>query len=228
MFKKLLCVTLLCASVGVAHAGGEGFYIGGGVGQAHYDDSLPGQISDAYRDYDEYAFVSANLRDDKDQAWKLFGGYRFAPWFGVELGWVDLGEARSNFVLDSLLPGSDARADIDGFYDVSGATATVFGELDFSDSLSGIARVGVFHAESDYSEGGVDANDEPHSYRHSQSDLETTAGLGLNLRMSARWDLRLDWDRYFDVGERFALNEDGNGSFDVDLVALSVAYRFGE
>lgn len=228
MFKKLLGATVLCAIASVAHAGGEGFYVGGGIGQAQYDDSLPGQIREAYRDFDGYDFVSADLHDDTDQAWKLFGGYRFLPWLGVELGWVDLGEARSNFVLDSTLPQSNARAVIDGVYDVSGATATVFGELDFSDRVSGIARVGVFNAKSDYAEGGIDANDDPHSFRHSQSDLETTFGLGLNMRVTSRWDVRLDWDRYLDVGKRFALTNDGNGSFDIDLVAVSVAYRFGE
>jgi OmpA-OmpF porin, OOP family len=127
MFKKLLCATLVCAGVGAAHAGDPGFYVGGGIGQSRYDDSLTGQIRSAYANYPDYSFVSGQLTDDSDQAWKLFGGYRFLPWLGVEFGWVDLGEVGSNYVLHSQVPLTNANANIFGLYNIAGASGTVFG-----------------------------------------------------------------------------------------------------
>jgi opacity protein-like surface antigen len=229
MFKKLLGATLICACAGTAQAGGEGFYVGGGIGQARYDDSLPGQIRDAYRGNSGYDFVSADMREDTDEAWKVFGGYRFLPWLGVEFAWVDLGEVRSNFVLHSRVPLTNANATIDGLYNIAGPSATVFGELDFTDNVSGIVRVGLFNAQIDYDETGTAASGRPHRFSHSESDTKTTFGLGLNVRVNPQWDVRLDWDRYQHVGNRFALTEDGNGRFDhIDFVSMSAAYRFGQ
>lgn len=229
MFKKLLSAALICATAGTAQAGEPGIYVGGGIGQARYDDNIPSQIRDAYRNDTGYSFVSATMLDDTDQAWKLFGGYRFLPWLGVEFGWVDLGEVRSNFVLHSLVPLTNANATINGRYKVAGPSGTVFGEIDFTDNFSGLLRVGLYNAQLDYSEGGISADNSPHSYSHDDDSTKLTYGLGLNVRVNTSWDVRLDWDRYTDVGRRFALQEDTNGRFEhVDFVSLNLAYRFGQ
>lgn len=230
MLKKALSAALICAAaVGTAQAGEPGFYVGGGIGQARYDDNIPSQIRDAYRNDTGYSFVSATLRDDTDQAWKLFGGYRFLPWLGVEFGWVDLGQVRSNFVLHSLVPLTNANASIDGRYEIAGPTGTVFGEIDFTDNLSGLLRVGLYNAQLDYSESGTSADNSPHRYSHSDDTTKLTYGLGLNVRVNPSWDVRLDWDRYTDVGRRFGLREETNGRFEhIDFVSLNLAYRFGQ
>lgn len=228
MFKKILCATLLCAGVGAAHAGDPGFYVGGGIGQARYDDSLTSQIRSAYANDPGYSFVSADLTDDTDQAWKLFGGYRFLPWLGVELGWVDLGEVSSNYVLRSQVPLTNATANIDGRYTVAGPSATVFGELDFNDRTSGILRVGMYNAQFDYDETGTGADGLAHRFSNSKDYTKLTYGLGLNVRVTPNWDVRLDWDRYTNVGSRFDLRNETNGRFDhIDFVSMNVAYRFG-
>jgi opacity protein-like surface antigen len=229
MFKKILCASLILAAAGAAQAGNPGFYVGAGAGQARYDDNLPEQIRAAYLGNTGYSFTSADLTDDTGQAWKVFGGYRFLPWLGVEFGWVDLGEVRSNFVLRSLVPLTNASANIDGRYNVAGPSATVFGELDFNDRLSGILRVGYFNARFDYDESGTSAAGRPHSFSNSEDSGGLTYGLGLNVAVTPNWDVRLDWDRYRDVGNRFALTNEGNGRFEhIDMVSMNVAYRFGQ
>lgn len=230
MFKKILCASLICASAGTAHAGDTGFYVGGGIGQARYDDSLADQIRSVYaNNHFDYSFVSGQLNDDNDQAWKLFGGYRFLPWLGVEFGWVDLGEVGSNYVLHSQVPLTNANANIIGLYNVAGASGSVFGELDFNDRTSGILRVGLFNAQMDYDETGTSASGQPHRFSNSNSHTKLTYGLGLNVRVTPNWDVRLDWDRYTDVGRRFDLSTDGNGRFDhIDFVSMNLAYRFGQ
>lgn len=230
MLKKLLVISLLgAAAASTAQAASPGFYVGAGIGQARYDDTIPTQIRDAYRNDPGYSFVSASMVDDTDQAWKIFGGYRILPWLGVEFSWVDLGEVRSNFVLRSLVPLTNANAVIDGRYKISGPSGTVFGELDFTDNFSGLLRFGLYNAKLDYSEGGLNADNSPHSYSHSDSTTKITYGLGLNVRVNPSWDVRLDWDRYTDVGRRFALRNETNGRFDhIDLISLNLAYRFGQ
>lgn len=61
---------LLGALAGDAHAG-DGFYVGGGAGQAYVDEA----------DY-----------DDEDTSLSLFGGYQFNRYFAIEGGYIDLGE----------------------------------------------------------------------------------------------------------------------------------------
>ncbi|HSX59791.1 MAG TPA: outer membrane beta-barrel protein [Tahibacter sp.] len=229
MFKKLLCATLICAGAGAAHAGDTGFFVGGGIGQARYDDNLTDQIRTAYAGDPGYAFVSGRMTDDTDQAWKLFGGYRFLPWLGVEFGWVDLGEVGSNYVLHSQVPATNADAVIDGLYNIAGPSATVFGELDFNDRTSGLLRVGLYNAQLDYDETGTGADGLDHRFSNSADHTKLTYGLGLNVRVTPNWDVRLDWDRYTNVGRRFDLTNDGNGRFDhIDFVSMNLAYRFGQ
>lgn len=229
MLKKILVTALIAAGIGAAHAADPGFYVGGGIGQARYDDTLTGQIRSAYNNDPGYAFVSGRLTDDTDNAWKLFGGYRFLPWLGVEFAWVDFGQVGSNYVLHSQVPLSNANANIFGRYEIAGPSATVFGELDFNQRTSGILRVGAYNAQVDYTETGTGADGLTHHFSNSGSNTKLTYGLGLNLRVTPNWDARLDWDRYTDAGRRFALTNDGNGRFDhIDFVSLNLAYRFGQ
>lgn len=211
-----------------AQAADTGIYVGAGLGQVDYADNLSQQIQAAYPGGTNYTHQSSALTDDADSAYKLFAGYRFLPWLGVELAWQDLGEATSNYVLRSQVPLTNATATVDGKYQLDGASLSVFGEWAFTPNFSGLIRVGAFRAGLEYSENGIDGRGTPYTFRHKNNSTQTTVGLGLNWRMTPAWDLRLDVDRYFDIGERFSLNETGNGRFDhVDMVSLNLAYRFG-
>lgn len=64
-----------------------GPYVGAGVGQfnlklEHLDD-----VDNA---------VTA-IRDSDDNAWKIFAGYRFMPYLGIEAAYIDLGDPGSSF-----------------------------------------------------------------------------------------------------------------------------------
>ncbi|MGQ0800704.1 MAG: outer membrane beta-barrel protein [Pseudomarimonas sp.] len=68
--SRSLAALMLCALAGGASAE-EGFYVGGGAGQA---------------------FVDEGLYDDEDFTLSVFGGYQFNRHFAVEGGYIDLGE----------------------------------------------------------------------------------------------------------------------------------------
>jgi hypothetical protein len=54
----------------------KGFYAGGGITQARFDD-------------DNFSLSDV---DDEDNSWKVIGGYRFHENFAAELNYVDFGE----------------------------------------------------------------------------------------------------------------------------------------
>src|SRR3954467_10471470 len=58
-------------------------YVGGSIGQSKFKDACSGNPPG----------VSC---DDKDTAWRIFGGYQFSPNFAAELGYHDLGEAKAS------------------------------------------------------------------------------------------------------------------------------------
>lgn len=226
LLAGLVAVTPLAASLSFAST--TGFYVGGGAGQSAFSGDINRQIASAYQGNGIWAYRSSVVKDDSDTGWKLFAGYRFLPWLSVELGWQDLGNVRTNYVLDSIVPLTNATATVDGTYRISGPSFSLVGEVPFNDRLSGLLRVGAFRGEVEYSEAGIDGLGVRYTFHDKERSTTTTAGIGLLWRVTSRVDLRLDYDRYFGVGERFALTGSTNGRFDhVDLLSLNVGFRFG-
>jgi OOP family OmpA-OmpF porin len=62
-----------------AHAQQTGFYLGASLGQSTFKEFCAGG-------------PTVLTCDDKEMAWKLFGGYRFNPYVAVEATYVDWGE----------------------------------------------------------------------------------------------------------------------------------------
>jgi hypothetical protein len=80
------------------------FYVGGGIG----DGTLEGS--------ERFDGGSIDF-DESDFAWKLFGGYRFSEYLGVELAYYDLGSPSQNFGFDGGEAGPidvDLRAELTG------------------------------------------------------------------------------------------------------------------
>jgi hypothetical protein len=226
-FSVLL--TALC-SVASAHAADEGFYIGLGGGQSDYSQGLAGQIRSAYAGRSDYSVESAEFGDNSDTAWKATLGYRFLPWLSAELAWTDAGDAASAFRLRSLKPLTNGVANLAGRYQLSGTSLALVGEWPLGDTLAVSVRGGFVASRLKYDEQGIDAASHPYSF-HGPSDNGSggLAGLGFAWRLDPQWELRLDWDRWFNVGTRFDVQTDTNGKFDrVDLYTLNLFYRFGK
>jgi OOP family OmpA-OmpF porin len=81
MKKKFFATILGAALVVPFSAQAAGGYAGGAFGQSTYDieDPLP----------------TATSRDEKGNAWKLYGGYEFNQNWGVEGGYANLGKMRN-------------------------------------------------------------------------------------------------------------------------------------
>ena len=90
------------AGPAAAQSEGPGWYFGVGFGGSNFSGDLPEQIRSAYAGNPDAAFVSAQLTDDSDTAKQAIVGYRFTPWFGLELGWQDLGSAQTFYSVRSI------------------------------------------------------------------------------------------------------------------------------
>jgi len=153
-----------------------GFYVGFGAGQA-----------------DNRQF------DDRDHAYKIFGGYRFTPNFSVELSYIDLGRYP--------LPGSPTARE----YDHYGVAGQLVGQLPLGDSgLSLFGKAGLFSWYG-YS------NRYDYYYYDSARDTGTdlAVGAGLQFDFQRHWAVRGEWERFYDVA-----------GGDIDLVSASIYYRF--
>lgn len=77
------CILALLLGLGAVNAQADadsGLYIGAGLGQFNVEvDNL-----------DDAGDVASGF-DGDDTSWKIFGGYRFNPYFGVELDYIDFG-----------------------------------------------------------------------------------------------------------------------------------------
>lgn len=211
-----------------AFASDPGFYVGGGGGQARYGGGLVGQIEAAFDQRPTLELTSAQLVDDSSSVWKLFAGYRFGNGFGLEGSFVDLGSAASLYharIVSPMQPAPDFL--LDGRYDAEAYGISAFYEWEFSPTFSASVRAGVFNTSLDYSQHNATIYEYP-DFAHSNDDTVPGFGLGLNWRVTPAVDLRLDYDRYQNIGKRFGFEaEDTNGRFDIGVATLNLAYRFG-
>lgn len=156
--KTMLVALLSCGGLGLAapaqaQVPGVDFYIGAGIGQSNAD------IDD----------VEVTDLDEKDTAWKLFAGARFASVFGAELNYIDFGKATSE----------EAEAAYKGFAGYGLFYLPLpLPVLDIY-AKAGLARIDV----------NVDAGD---------MDTENTKfayGLGVQLKLGS-WAIRGEWERF--------------------------------
>src|SRR5262245_18727725 len=85
MTRNIVIALLALGSLGAAsQAGARGpFYVGASAGRSDIDEEIafPG-------------LIAAGTVDGKNTGYKIFGGYEFNQYFGVEVALMDLGKAK--------------------------------------------------------------------------------------------------------------------------------------
>ncbi len=228
-YKHALLATLFASPI-LAHAE-TGFYLGGGIGGSNFSGDIGHQIRTAYQGFPSAVVTSAELSDNSDTAYKLFGGYHFLPWLALEVSWVDLGEAKSFYQTTQLT----SHPDITGRYRLHGVSAALAAEYPLTDRFAVTARAGLLASRLKYDESGpvnleTTGSDLTHHFSaNTESQTRPMIGLGFSFTPASRWEFRLDWDRYLGIGTRFDLSADQNGRFDhVDQYTINAMYHFGE
>jgi hypothetical protein len=219
-----LCV----GAVSGVHAAEAGFYfgIGGGTGSADLSKS---DLDDVYQsaliadDYDVLAFDSQ--LDDSEASWGAQIGYQWNAYFAAEIGYVDLGKAiyEADFTVRDLLPpGGTGMGSVRTRFRSTGPTVAVLGMLPLGEKFDLHGRAGILFARTRITEQGRDfATGEvlgSQDIRGNSKDL--FAGIGGAWNINPNYTLRLDYQRYLDVGD-----DEDSLEADVDQLTLSILFR---
>lgn len=154
--------------------------------------------------------------DDSDTGWKLLGGLRLRRHLSIELGFVDL---NNDFDGETTLAGSsDGSGDQFGEgpigIDLDEPRATVValvGDLAITRRATLLGKAGATAWQAN-----LTTTDSVGDWTRGVSGTDATLGIGLQYRLASRTELRVEWERFFDVA-----------GVDIDLGSLGVVVRPG-
>jgi OmpA-OmpF porin, OOP family len=190
-FEPLLLSGLLALGAVPAPALSQ-WYVGLGAGHMKTSDECP-----------TGAAPGANC-EDKDTAWKLFGGHQFNPYLGYELAIADMGERSASLAGIGV---ANARFRFFEF--------TLTGTLPLGQRLSAYGKAGVFMWDIDYDLppgfiGSADSNGNDYTF-----------AVGMKYQFTRSFAMRVEWQRYNDVGDPAA-----TGKFNVDTLGIGALISF--
>lgn len=150
--------------------------------------------------------------DDSTNGFKAQAGYRVSPNFALEGGYVDFGQYRYQAEFN----GGETELQFNAW----GLNFAGVGILPLGEQLELFGKLGLLLAEvsADASGNnlGVGVSD-----AESASTLELGLGLGANYNFADAVTVRVEWERYADVGD-----EDKTGESDIDLITIGLALGF--
>lgn len=209
-----------------AQAAQPGFYVGGMYGQGDK------QIDIA--DFDTYAMTRVfpdpsvqltvesmtSTLDDSDAGFGFFAGYRFNTHLAVEGGYMDLGNVAYRANASGNITGvpTDARLNVDT--ETSGMTVAALGIWPLSYRWEVYGRVGALFSSNDFRVFYDDVEQSPRRGEFSENDVDMLVGLGTSFNFLEIYDLRLEFQRIFDAGDKTT------GEADVDLISLGISVVF--
>jgi len=209
---SLFCGLLLACSV--AYAQQPGFYLGASVGQTTVDldaNEIAADLS---------ALGVTNLsssQDDSATAWKVYGGYQFNPYIGLEGGYADFGSYKLKFAGTLLGNSVTAKADADA----QAIFVDLVGHLPLMDNaLSLFAKGGFAYARlktsASASAGGMFASD-----NERDSNFVWKLGAGFRYSFNKQFGFRAEYEKYYNVGDK-----DTTGQSDVNMWSVGATYSF--
>lgn len=185
------------------------FYGGVGAGEARSkidDDRINASLIGSG------ATSTSITHDQKDMAYKVFGGYQFNPYIGMEAGYFNLGE----FGFKST---TTPTGTLDGRIKVDGINLDLVGTLPVNDQLSLLGRVGVHNARArdTFTATGavVVTNPNPEI-----KETNYKAGVGFSYKFSQSMTLRGELERY-------RINDAVGNKGDINVASLSLVFPFG-
>ncbi|MDE2371170.1 MAG: OmpA family protein [Burkholderiales bacterium] len=156
--------------------------------------------------------VSGVSRDAKDNAYKVFLGYQFNPYVGMEIGYFHFGQFSWNA---TTVPAGNLHGQVR----LQGGNLDLVGTLPITDKFSGLARVGVQMARTrdvfTGSGAAVVTNPTP-----SQREADVKVGVGLQYAFSPNFMMRTEL-------ERFRINDAVGHHPNVNLYSVSFVVPFG-
>jgi len=192
----MLLAAALVALLPVSESRAQGhWYVDAAVGQATANYSG----GDLTNDLASLGWSITNPSvDDKDTAYKIFGGYSFNQNFAVEVGYVELGEVKTEFGAN--IPPSEVNDLLSDTFAVhpylgKGWVAAGVASWPFaSNRFALLARAGVFRWDADidvWVESGATG-----SVTGSDSGTDLMWGAGLEWKATQSFSVTAQWERY--------------------------------
>lgn len=189
------------------------------------------------------AVAVASDLDDSLSPWGLQVGYRFNKWVAAEVGYVNLGELLYRmtgtlsgdyaFYCGACTPADVYIRELDGAFERStqitstGITASVLGMVPVTSHFDFHVRGGIYYADTRVTNRlrYIDDIDQTDVFnllhrRTDASQTELLAGLGAAWNINESFSLRLEYQRFFKVGDN-----EKNGESDVDVLNISVLFK---
>jgi OOP family OmpA-OmpF porin len=144
--------------------------------------------------------------DDTGNAWKIFGGLEVNEYISMEVGYADMGEVKYT--------GTKT-----GTRDVNGMTMQLVGTMALNEQFTLIGKGGFGILHSDVKGNAALAGA---TLSKEDTDLEWMLGLGAQYNFTPSVGLRLEWERYFEVGGKDASS---TGEADIDLITAGLVFK---
>jgi opacity protein-like surface antigen len=208
IFARFALVILAIVATSPATADQSGAYADLDLGQAKYPYA---NIVDIHG----VALSSVN-RHIKDTYWGATVGYRFTPYFGSEVGYVNLGKGSAP-VSDTSGTGTKLGG---ANFSSRGPTLALVGAVQLG-NLEAFLRLGYLFAHVDLSVAATVDGPTKLNATISANTLAPFGGLGFRYAFSERWHLKFEFDHYDDVGDAAT-----TGTATISVATLGVGYRF--
>ena len=225
------CLAACMAAARTAAAAERGFYVGGHIGQSSKD--APRDFYELFNDdIQSFAFFTPAQEttsfDDSDTAYGLSVGYRLTPHFALEASFNNFGEVRFQSRSAGNFPLEAGELDVDIVSETTGFVFSALGVLPLSRDWELFGRAGALFADNKIR---IEVNARgqqfipPLGNNFSGSDSQGTtnffAGIGVSRRFLEIYDVRLEYQRGFDVGDE---SSGGKGDLDSALLGLTVTF----
>jgi opacity protein-like surface antigen len=161
-----------------------------------------GGVVDAKQGCPPVGAIAGLSCDASSTGWRAFGGYRFNAYFGYELGYADLGKVTQT--LAGFAPTTFESTAID---------VVLFVALPIGQDFSFFVKGGVFRWDLDVKS--------PGAATASSHGEDTTYGFGMHYNFTKSLALRLEWQRYNDIGD---VSTTGQSHFEVTSVGLVLKF----
>jgi opacity protein-like surface antigen len=205
------------------------WYVGAAAGQSKAGSQLVSDREAAIGGGNEPNMQTSS--DLKDTAGKLWAGYRLSPNFALEAHWTSLGNQRIENTFDVPF-GATGKGGVLTEREVEGWGADLLGGIEPAPGFWLFGRAGAFRAEvkTDTTISGDTrfADGTEGNFRSvKQSETVLKLGVGGEYAVNPNLVIRLEWERFLDVGKRLTPENSSNtGEADHDAVWLGVGWRF--
>lgn len=179
------------------------------------------------------AGVGRSALDDSVSVWGVQLGYRFNKYFATEVGYAKLGEASYRLPMgvnvtathleSGLSIGDSFDAERAAVFTSSGPTVSALGMFPIGQRFDLHLRGGIYLADTRLTNRIRDVETDFANISHDRVDASETelfAGLGGAWNINENFTLRVEYQKYLDVGD-----DQKTGESDIDVFNLSVLFK---